>query len=421
MNTGLASRRCANTSDGFSLHRRPIGTDRARVDGRIDDRRRVALIVETSLAPGREILQGIARYARSRGTWSTFVEPRTLDDAAPDWLATWCGHGIIARVQSRRVADAVLAAGVPVVDVLGVVPGLPLVHTDDERIGATAAEHLLERGFRHFAFLGLSDENWSQRRRDAFRRQVATRARSCAIHETHRPDPTSWDVHVDELAAWVAALPKPCGVMVCSDQCGPALLEACRRASAPVPDEVAVIGVDDDEPLCESAGPGLSSVWPDHTQVGFAAAELLDRLMSGDPTCPPRTIVPPRGVVTRRSTDVLAVDDRAVAAAVRVIREHACDPGGLTIDDVAARVSVSRSVLQRRFRDAVGRTMHDEILHARLARARSLLSSTDLPIAAVARQAGFRHQQYLGAVFRREVGATPAQYRRTHQKTTAHI
>jgi LacI family transcriptional regulator len=171
--------------------------------------------------------------------------------------------------------------------------------------------------------------------------------------------------------------------------------------------------VDDDEPLCEVAGPGLSSVWPDHTRVGYEAAALLDRLMNGGEAPAGPVAVAPRGVVTRRSTDVLAMEDRDVAAAIRVIRERACDPDGLTIDDVAAEVSVSRSVLQRRFRHATGRTLHDEVLRVRLSRARALLSDTDLPIARVAERAGFRHQEYMGAVFRRELGATPAQYRRT--------
>jgi LacI family transcriptional regulator len=202
--------------------------------------------------------------------------------------------------------------------------------------------------------------------------------------------------------------------MACSDQCGPVLLEACRRARAAVPDEVAVIGVDNDEPLCEAADPPMSSVWPDHLGVGYAAAALLDRLMAGRAargTPPPAPVyLAPRGVVTRQSTDVLAVEDRDVAAAVRFIREHAC--GRLVIDDVAGHVSLSRSALQRRFKKVVGRTIHEEALRIRLDRARELLSHTDLPIALVAEKAGFTHQEYLGSVFRSRLGQTPAQFRR---------
>jgi LacI family transcriptional regulator len=205
-------------------------------------------------------------------------------------------------------------------------------------------------------------------------------------------------------------------MMLCSDQVGPTVLEACRRAGVDVPDEVAVIGVDDDEPLCEVADPGLSSVWPDHERVGYEAAALLDRLMHGGRAPAGPIFVPPRGVVTRRSSDVLALDDREAAAAVRVIRERACDPAGLTIDDIAAEVSVSRSVLQRRFKAATGRTLHDEMLRVRLARAKELLSETDLPIATIAERVGFKHQEYMGAVFRRKLDIAPAQYRRSQKR-----
>jgi LacI family transcriptional regulator len=378
------------------------------------------LIIETSLAPGREILLGVARYIREHGPWGTFLEPRSLEEVVPAWLSTWNGQGIIARVQNRQIADAVLAARIPAVDVLGVVQdsNLPLVHTDDARISALAAEHLLERGFRHLAFFNRPGEAWSEKRRDAFVNIVKGRARSCVVFDAPRAmDHTKrWEDYADDLASWISALPKPAGLMLCSDQIGPVTLEACRRAGCVVPDEVAVIGVDDDEPLCEVAAPGLSSVWPDHDRVGYEAAALLDRMMKGEPPPVNPTFIPPRGVVIRRSSDVTALEDRDVAAAIRVIREHACDAAGLTIDDVAGEVSMSRSVLQRRFKQAVGRTLHEEMLRVRLARAKELLAETDLPIAVVAEKAGFKHQEYLGAVFRQRLDTTPARFRQTHRR-----
>ena len=385
-----------------------------------DDRPRVALIVETSLAPGREILMGIARYVREHAPWGTFLEPRSLEEVVPAWLGTWDGQGIIARVQNRQIAREVLAAGIPAVDVLGVVQdsGLPLVHTDDARISALAAEHLLERGFRHLAFFNRPGEKWSERRRDAFVEIVKDRARSCVVFDAPRQvDHTKrWEDYADDLARWIAALPKPAGLMLCSDQIGPAALEACRRAGCSVPDEVAVIGVDNDEPLCEVAAPGLSSVRPDHERVGYEAAALLDRLMKGGAAPGTATYIQPRGVAIRRSSDVMALEDRDVAAAIRVIRERACDAAGLTIDDVAADVAVSRSVLQRRFKQAVGRTLHEEMLRVRLARARELLAETDVPIAVVAEKSGFRHQEYLGVVFRQRLATTPARFRRENRR-----
>lgn len=192
------------------------------------------------------------------------------------------------------------------------------------------------------------------------------------------------------------------------------MLEACRRSGAAVPDEVAVIGVDNDEPLCAIAHPGLSSVWPDHLRVGYEAAALLDRMMSGHPPPTAPTYIPPRGVVTRRSTDVLAMQDREMAAAVRYIREYACE--GRSLKEVAEHLTMSRSVLQRRFKKAVGRTVHEEMMRMRIARAQELLSESDLPISVVAEKAGFNHQEYMGVVFRTHLGQTPAKYRKRYRR-----
>jgi LacI family transcriptional regulator len=374
----------------------------------------VALLVETSLAPGRDILRGIARYVREHGPWALYHEPRSLTDKLPRWLRTWRGDGIIARVQTREIADAVKATGLPAVDVLGVERDarLPLVHVDDTLISRLAAEHLLERGFHYFGFFGIAGENWSERRRDFFRHAVSVPASRMHLFELPRRlmADTPWERQEDRIAQWLAGLPKPVGVMLGSDQLGPYLLEACRRAGVAVPDEVAVVGVDNDETLCDVCNPPLSSVQPGHQVVGYKAAELLARLMRGE-SAPARPVfVPPQGVATRPSSDVLATSDRQVAAALRLIREHVGPE--LTVARVLAQVPVSRSVLQRRFRKEIGRTIHDEIINVRLNRARQLLAETELPLAEVAERTGFKHQEYLGAVFKAHTGKTPAEYRR---------
>lgn len=371
---------------------------------------RVALLVETSLASGRDILRGIARYVREHGPWSLYHEPRSLEAGLPRWLAAWDGDGLIARVQSRAIAAGVRATGLPAVDVLGVVPdaGLPLVHVDDRQVAVMAAEHLRERGFHHFAFFGIRGENWSERRREAF----CAAAGGGAVLELprHSIDRTGWESQAEALAAWVRDLPRPVGIMVCSDQMGQRLLEACRRAGVAVPEDAAVVGVDNDEPLCEVCHPPLSSVNAGHVAVGYEAAALLHRWLQGLSPPPGPRLVPPAGVVTRQSTDVLATADRQVAAALRFIREHACT--GIGAAEVVAAVPVSRSVLQRRFRRELGRSIQEEIIATRVKRARLLLAETDLTLAEVAERCGFRHQEYLGAVFKARTGQTPAQYRR---------
>jgi len=374
----------------------------------------VALLVETSLGSGRDILRGIAEYARQRRDWSLYHEPRSLDDSAPDWLSRWDGDGIIARIQTPELAAAVRRTGLPVVDVLGVLPdaGFPIVHVDDRAIAAAAADHLYERGFRKFAFFGIRDENWSDRRRDALRENIEQRGCRMEVYEAGRDELRrfAWENLEDTFARWIANLPKPVGVVVCSDQRGPDFLEACRRAGVAVPDEVAVVGVDNDEPLCEVSQPPLSSVWPDHREVGRRAAELLDSLMSGRPVPKDPVLIPPRSVVVRRSSEVLAVADQNVAKALRVIREQGT--GDISVDQIVRESGVSRSVLQRRFRSVLGTTIHGEILNCRLRHASHLLVETDLPLMEVAEQAGFKHQEYMGAVFKARLKVTPGQYRK---------
>ena len=377
-------------------------------------RKRVALIVETSLARGREIFFGIASYLREEGPWSIVHEPGTLEQSLPRWLDKWRGDGIIVRVQSQRVAEAIAAAGVPAIDVLGVVmafrsPGSRRRRGD----GREGAEHLLDQGYRHFAFIGIAGENWSQRRAQAFasgsrrRASLVTIISSSGTPRRNRAGGTarrSW-----RAGCW--DLPKPIGLMVASDRLGPHTLETCRSNGLVVPDDLGVLGVDNDEPLCEISDPPLSSVWPNYRQVGYEAARQLDALMREGRRPPGPTLVKPKSLQARMSTDMLAVADANVARSLRYIREHACD--AIDVDEVVDSVPMSRTALQRGFREVLGRSIHAELVRVRLARARQLLEDTDLPIAVIAERTGFHHQAYMGAVFRKHLDATPGQLRRS--------
>jgi len=384
-----------------------VGRERSR---RSRNTPRVALVVETSLASGRDILRGIGRYVREHGPWSIYHAPRGLEESAPSWLRDWDGDGIIARLQNARIAEAVVASGIPAVDVLGVVrhPRLPLAHVDNAAIARLAAEHFLERGFRNFGFCGLDRINWSDERRDAFAKAVTQAGGECLLYTLRRGE--RWDDQMNDLAAWVRSLPPPCAVMACNDPRGQLVLEACRRVGVRVPDEVAVVGVDNDEPICAISDPPLSSVVPDHERVGYEAAAMLDRVRAHEIGHDVSVFVPPTGLVARQSSDVLALSDREVAQAIGFIREHACL--GLGVDEVCHELALSRSTLQRRFRNLLGRTIHDEIIRVRLKRAQELLAETDMPIEKIALRCGFGHQEYLGAVLRARIGQTPASYRR---------
>lgn len=380
-------------------------------------RPRVAVLVEASRSYGRALLQGIAEYVRVCGPWSISLDDRGLREP-PVWLKNWRGNGMIARVETRPLGRALLSRHVPIVDVRGAVHdlGIPLVETDEDAVVRLAVEHFRQRGFRHFAYCGFPGANYSDRREGTFREQLAAAGFGCDVYQPPGPSRGAlWELerqnlaYRDHLARWLKKLPKPTGLMACNDIRGQQTLDACREAGIAVPDEIAVLGVDNDELLCNLADPPLSSVAPNARRIGYEAAALLDGLMAGQPSPPATIFIPPLGLTTRRSTDVLAVEDRDVAGAVRFIRENACK--GIQVHDVLAAVPLSRSVLERRFVQFLGRTPKAEIDRVRMERVKQLLAETDFSLPRVAAMTGFVHSEYLSVAFKNHTGQTPGRYR----------
>jgi LacI family transcriptional regulator len=384
-------------------------------------RPQVALLIETSNAYARGLLAGVTSYIREHGRWSVYLSEHGRGDSVPHWLRGWKGDGILARIENKRIARVVAERRLPTVDLsaAGLVPGLPWVETDDEAIARLAVEHLLERGFRHLGFCGLTDYRWSTWRCEHFQRIAREAGCDCHVHLSagRGARAADWAAVQRELARWVQRLPKPVGVLACFDLHGRQFLDACRRIGVRVPDDVAVVGVDNDTVLCELAEPALSSIAPDTHLTGYRAAQLLDEMMSGHRCRVPPTahLIKPVGVVARRSTDALAIDDADVSTAVRFIRENACQ--GIDVAHVLEAVPLSRRVLESRFRRLLGRTPHQEILRCRIERIKELLRASDLPLKAIAARVGFPHLEYLSVAFKRSVGQTPGEYRRAfHRK-----
>jgi len=372
--------------------------------------RHVALLIETSNAYGRGLLQGIIHYTRENRPWSFHLIEQTRGQDPPAWLASWKGDGILARIETKRIARAVRRSRLPTVDVSAarLAPAIPWVETDDVQIARLGVEHLMERGFKHFAYCGDARFNWSVWRERQFLQEVRGAGHDCHVFAAGgaEEDRTGED---RALIAWLRQLPKPVGIMACYDIRGQQVLDACREAGLAVPDEVAVLGVDNDELLCELAAPPLSSVIPNTRRTGYEAARLLDRMMAGEKIAPQAHLIAPLGVAARQSTDVLAIADRAVVQAVQFIRAHASE--GIKVDDILKAVRITRRVLERRFQRLLGRTPHEEILHVKLARVRQLLAETDLPLYQIAERTGFQHVEYLSVSFKRELGVTPRRFR----------
>jgi LacI family transcriptional regulator len=373
-------------------------------------RRSVALLVETSNAYARGVLSGIMAWVRQHRPWSVYLPETGRGDQPPSWLSRWKGDGIIARVETREIARAVRRTGLPVVDVSAGrhLPGVPWVETDDEAIAKAAAEHLLERGFRTLGFCGEPRFGWSRGRREAFQRIARKAGVEWRIHEADGAP--SLEREHRTLAAWVRKLPRPAGVFACYDIKAQQILDVCRELDVAVPEEVAVLGVDNDPLLCSLTTPPLSSVIPNTQRTGYEAAALLERMMGGERVAPAAHLIPPLGIETRQSTDVLALADREIAAAVRFIREHACD--GATIADLLRTVPLSRRVLEARYKKATGRTPHEDFVRIRVARVKQLLSETDHSLERIATLSGYDHPEYMSVAFKRETGLTPGQHRR---------
>jgi len=379
--------------------------------------RHVAVIIDASKPYDRKVIRGIGDYARRAGNWSLYVEEDPLQKL-PD-LRLWRGQGIIANLDDRRVAQAVAALQIPVVGVGGgfgwyrPADPRPYFVTDSQTIARLAAGHLMDRGFTRLAYCGMPAtkiNGWSRIRGAAFQACAREAGADCYLFTGRYGTARRWPQLQEELAAWIAGLPKPIGLMACDDSRARHVLEACRSLGILVPEQVAVVGVDNDETICELTDPRLSSVDQGAHRLGYQAAATLDRMMSGRRVAPGCRRTPPERVASRLSTDVLAIDNADVAQAVRFIRQHACD--GISVGDLVAAVGLSRSTLERQFRATMHRTLHDEIERVRLDRAKELLRLNELSIKQVAARTGFRHLTYFNRIFRLRVGRPPAAYRR---------
>ncbi len=385
----------------------------------------VVVMFDISSAYGRGILRGVTKYSRLYGPW-VFI--RTL----PPYLTLKQGYlnqrllshdidGIIGPFASPKEARELIPRGIP-----GVLSfynemsesGYSTIVGDYKSLGVIAAEYFLSRGFRRFAYCGFEDRFWSRFTGDSFISEISKKGFEFYRYECPKyKKKTLWFDECQEIAKWLSNLPKPIAVMACNDDRAQNILEACKVARLHVPEEVAVLGSDNDDLICDLSTPSLSSVPYNYEKAGFEAAKLLDELMKNKNKDKQKNIIiRPMAVVTRQSTDIMAIEDKEVSMAMRYIRQHAKEK--FQVENVVEAVSISRRELYNRFQRILNRSVHDEIIRVRVAEIANMLVETNLTISQIAVVLGETSDKHIARIFRSYMGMSPIEYRKKMQTPT---
>jgi LacI family transcriptional regulator len=388
-------------------------------------RARIALLIDTATAWGSGIIEGIAEYAHAHQDWQFMLGPRGKYDQSL-LPAGWGGDGVIARITSQELADQLITLQIPAVNVSWYRFGestIPRCTCDERAVAALAAKYFLDLGFRQFAYCGSSIRpNYVDRFGEAFVEILERRTYRCHRHVSNwHPDsimpPAS---EFERLSEWLRGLPKPIGLLAFDSVQARQVTEACEECGIQVPHEVAVLGGEHDVLNCTISKPQLSSIDQAPRRVGFAAAELLSRMIAGEPPPSEPILLAPDRIITRQSTDTVAVDDDLLATAVQFIKQHSHER--IQVGDILAEVPISRRALEKGFRKWLGRSPAEELRRIRVDHAVQLLCDTSWSMPQIATAVGFLRPELLTRAFRRELRTTPSEFRKRHlcgQRATA--
>jgi LacI family transcriptional regulator len=376
--------------------------------------KRVVLLVETSREFGRQLIIGIARYSRFHGPWAFYKEQIGLKSSIPH-LTNWKPDGIIMR--DSLIKHELIELKIPTVLVQhdsSCPENLPVVKTDSAAIAKMASEHLIEKGFKNFAFCGFDNFEWSNGRKlyfcqynneAGFKTYVYRSPKNIRVND--------WEREQQHVSKWLKTVPKPVGIFACNDDRGQHILEVCKLLGFKVPEDVAVIGVDNDPMVCEIGDPPLSSIAMNVESAGYEAAKLLDQLIEDKRIEGQQILVSPTHVVQRQSSDILAVNDPEVAAAILFIKENAKNK--ILVKDVVRTTNVSRRTLEQRFMKTIHRSIHDEICQLRVEWISKLLIETDFPVSQIASFFDFTDVEHISRYFKKKKGIGLREFRKLHQ------
>lgn len=382
-----------------------------------EKRFRITLLFNANKVYDRQIIEGVGEYLQaSQCDWDIFIEEdfRCRIDSVKDWL----GDGVIADFDDPEIELALSQANIPVVGVGGSYhrpedyPPVHYIATDNHALVSTALMHLKEKGLNHFAFYGLPhhiSHRWAAEREHAFRQLVTEGNHRHSIFQGMETAPENWKHAQNRLADWLQNLPAHTGIIAVTDARARHLLQVCEHLDIAVPEKMCVIGIDNEELTRYLSRVALSSVAQGSRQMGYQAAKLLHKLLKQADFPVQRVLVPPVKVVERRSTDYRSLHDPAVIQAMHFIRYHACK--GIKVEQVLDAVGISRSNLEKRFRDETGNTIHGLIHQEKLNRASEFLAASTLSINEISQMCGYPSLQYFYSVFKKEYGITPKEYR----------
>lgn len=376
--------------------------------------KRIVLLIETSRAFGRQLIMGIARYSKLNGPWSFYKEPIDLKSSIPH-LTGWKPDGIIMR--DSLITKELLKLKIPTIVAIhnsSYPKELPTIKTDSKAIAKIASQHFLEKGLKNFAFCGFDEYEWSNERGlyfSNFNKEAGYKTHVYAPQKNIKID--DWENEQRHVSDWVNTLPKPVGIFACNDDRGQHILEVCKLINLKVPEDVSVVGVDNDLMVCDLGDPPLSSIVLNAESAGYKAAALLSDMIDNKKISGEQIMVTPSHIVQRQSSDVLAVNDPEVSQAISYIKNNAKNK--IFVKDVVKITNLSRRTLERRFRLAIHRSIYDEIKRVRIELISKMLIETDLPISQISSFFNFTDVEHISRYFKMEKGIGLREFRKLHQ------
>ncbi|MBI9017722.1 MAG: DNA-binding transcriptional regulator [Phycisphaerae bacterium] len=377
---------------------------------------KVVLFLESSRQYGRDLISGIAQYSLLHGPWTFYKEDTfycrqhsKINDFS--WIKRWGADGIITRdfQEIHKLKDL----GLPIIAVEAfqeAISDIVEIVSDHKQIGVLACDYFMSHGFHNFAYCGFQDMPWSMRRAESFADAIGKKEYKVDIFNSKSQRLTNWDKEYPILIDWLKSLPKPVAILCCNDDRGNDIIEACKTAGLKVPYEVAVLGVDNDQQVCDLTNPPLSSITLSTQKAGYLAAEALDRLISGQKVQTANIQVKVLGVHSRQSTDSMAIDDRQVAQALHYINQN--DKKLIQVSDVLEAVGCSRKGLDQKFQRCLGHSVFAEIRRMRIQNICNMLSNTNISISEIALKLGYNDADHIARFFKQEKDITPMEYRK---------